>query len=303
MASDSDHLAQWHQDEKNWWDAYGGYMTYQWQMTPAMSSAVRSELETDYKQFLLQPGECLLDLGCGRGWLSVFFAENGMEVIGVDISQEQIYAANELRESRGVENATFICTDFLAWDVADCHQKFSSVFVSAFLHHLPESELHQTLVKIASVVKPGGRVYLYEPLEAQGGRKLVVKVVDRIYNAILGALLGWMPRRFGWWCERHTLELARGYTMNSPHERPVPIGFLRECCKTDFEIVEARGWQLNCLGFGMQVMGLKDHIRSRYEPLAGVFYKVDQLLLRRFGWEAFSTPGRFILCSLKLIRQ
>ena len=40
------------------------------------------------------PPARLLDLGCGAGWTSIFFARRGYEVVGVDISEDMILHAN-----------------------------------------------------------------------------------------------------------------------------------------------------------------------------------------------------------------
>jgi len=304
MTADVDAFAQWHEDEARWWNQFGGYMSYQWQMTPAMSATFRSALEDDYKSFLCSPGERLLDLGCGSGWLALYFAKQGMSVTGVDISHEQIAAANATRRSFGLESSvSFHCADFVHWNVEPLKGAFSSVFVSAFLHHLPEPELALAISKIASVVKPGGRVFLYEPLQRPGQRNFLIKVIDGLYNMGLELLLNSLPRRLNWWTERHLSEVARGYTMNSPHEAPVSLDVLQRCCSGDFEIVETKGWHLNSLGFGMQAMGLKDSVLRHFEKIARVLYRLDQFLLRHFGWQRFSVPGRFILCGVKLVRR
>lgn len=156
MNTELDPLLQWHQDEKAWWNMYGDYMTYQWQLTPYLHDVIRTPLENEYVDYLLKPGGRLLDLGCGSGWLSFHFAEQGMSVLGIDVAKEQINAANELKLSRGVKNVSFECADFIAWDSSQYVGAFDSVFVSAFMHHLPEVELEQTVQKIASVVKQGG---------------------------------------------------------------------------------------------------------------------------------------------------
>lgn len=296
-------LEQWHADEERWWNQYGEYMTYQWQLTPAMSACVRGEMDSDYKEFLLSPGTSLLDLGCGSGWLSAYFAEHGMKVVGIDIAQEQINAADALKLRLGLPNLDFECADFINWNVEKYRGAFTNVFVSAFLHHLPGEELERIIRKIALVVKPGGRVYLYEPVQCKNRRRLLIKIIDKLYNIVLQILLDKLPQQFNWWSPRHLQEVSSGYTMSSPHESPVQIEQLQEFCAREFEILETRGWHLNCLGFGMQVMGLGESVRESYARFLPLFYRIDQWLFRCFGWEAFSLPGRFILCSIKMVRK
>lgn len=303
MSIRPDSNSQWHADEERWWNQYGEYMTYQWQLTPSMSERVRGELERDYKEFLLDPGGSLLDIGCGSGWLSAYFATRGMTVVGVDISQEQINAADKLKASLGLENLRFQCADMMNWDTDIYQSTFTHIFVSAFLHHLPSDELERMFRKIAFVLKPGGKVYLYEPLQCRSARRLPLKVIDRIYNITVQIFIDRLPRWFNWWGPRHLLEMERGYQMSSPHEAPVNLEQLRSFCEKEFNIIETRGWHLSSLGFAMQTMGLIDKVRDRYLPLVSLFYRIDTLLFRWFGWEAFSLPGRFILCSVKMTRK
>jgi 2-polyprenyl-3-methyl-5-hydroxy-6-metoxy-1,4-benzoquinol methylase len=303
MNTELDPLVQWHQDEKAWWDMYGDYMTYQWQLTPDLHQVIRTPLEKEYVDYLLKPGGRLLDLGCGSGWLSFLIAEQGMSVLGIDVSKEQINAANELKAKRGVGNVDFECADFMEWDSGRYEGYFDSVFVSAFMHHLPEIELELIVRKIASVVKPGGRVFLYEPLTAARPRSLAIKLVDRLCAVALLLLLDKLPKWLGLISERHVAELARGYKMTSPHERPVDVDLLKTFCGDDFDTSEIKGWHLHSLGFSMQVTALKESARRFYEPLGRLWYGLDRLLFRAFGWEAFSLPGRFILCSIKLTRK
>lgn len=303
MNAELDPLVQWHQDEKAWWDMYGDYMTYQWQLTPHLHQVIRTPLEREYVDYLLKPGGRLLDLGCGSGWLSLLFADQGMSVLGIDVSNEQINAAHELKARRKVGNVGFECADFMEWDSGPYEGYFDSVFVSAFMHHLPEIELELIVRKIASVVKPEGRVFLYEPLTAASPRSLAIKLVDRLCAMALLLLLDKLPKWLGLISERHAAELARGYKMTSPHERPVDVDLLKGFCGDAFEIDEVKGWHLHSLGFSMQVTALKDRVRKFYEPLGRLWYGIDRLLFRLFGWEAFSLPGRFILCSIKLTRK
>jgi tellurite methyltransferase len=51
---------------------------------------------------LLQPGARVLDLGCGEGRDSVFFAARGCDVTGVDVSASGLRKAERLARARGV---------------------------------------------------------------------------------------------------------------------------------------------------------------------------------------------------------
>ena len=58
------------------------------------------------------PGR-LLDLGCGTGWTSCFFARRGYDVIGQDICADMIEYAHRNKARYQVENLDFVL-DFVA---------------------------------------------------------------------------------------------------------------------------------------------------------------------------------------------
>ncbi|MEI6321661.1 MAG: class I SAM-dependent methyltransferase [bacterium] len=279
-------------------------MTFQWQLTPLMNRVIRSRMEEDRNYYLLKAGERMIDIGCGSGWLSHVYAKQGMEVLGLDISQEQICAANRLKEKESSEKLSFICCDLLSWDSSNYAEYFDCAFVNAFLHHLPESELQLTLYKIARILKPGGRVYFYEPLSSkQVERNWFVRVVDFFCNGIIVVLLSIIPKKFGLFSSRHQDEIARGYTMCSPHERPVEIEVLSEYASASFNIESVKPWHLFSIGVSMQIMSLKKQFRAPWTFLTLFYYLVDRFVFRLQPWQNFSLPGRFILCSLKMRKK
>jgi 2-polyprenyl-3-methyl-5-hydroxy-6-metoxy-1,4-benzoquinol methylase len=297
-------LEQWHQDEEKWWNDHGDYMTFQWRLTPFMNRVVRRRMEDDRDRYLLKAGEKMLDVGCGSGWLSQFYAKQGMEVLGVDVSQEQINAANRATGDGTSGRISFVCADLISWDSSAYSGYFDCAFVNAFLHHLPESELKLTLDKIGGVLKPGGRAYFYEPLTSrQVNRNGFVRATDLTCNSIILLLLSFIPTKFGLFSERHLAELARGYTMCSPHERPVEIELLSEYARSAFEMESLHAWHLFSIGVSMQIMALKEPFRAPWSILSLFFHLIDRVVLRLTEWRNFSLPGRFILCSLKMRRK
>ena len=126
-------LEKWHKDEKKWWNDYGNYMTFQWQLTPLMNHVVRGGMERDRNHYLLKTGEKMVDVGCGSGWLSYFYAKLGMEVLGVDISQEQINAANRIKKQGVPGKLSFVCADLVSWDSSAYIAYFDCAFVNLHL--------------------------------------------------------------------------------------------------------------------------------------------------------------------------
>ena len=105
---------------------------------PALGSAALELLDP-------QPGEAILDLGCGDGVLTEKIVAAGAKVIGVDASEEMVAAA----KARGVE-AYVADAQALDFDT-----QFDAVFSNAALHWMLDPEAVAGSVFRALV--PGGR--------------------------------------------------------------------------------------------------------------------------------------------------
>ncbi len=92
-----------------------------------------------------QPGERILDLGCGDGVLTEALVKAGAEVIGVDASADMIQAAR----GRGLD-ARVMDGRALAFEAA-----FDAVFSNAALHWMTEPDA--VLAGVARALRPGGR--------------------------------------------------------------------------------------------------------------------------------------------------
>ena len=94
-----------------------------------------------------QPGEHILDLGCGDGALTAQIAEAGATVTGVDNSLAMLEAAR----SRGL-NVELHSVDELPY-----RNQFDAVFSNAALHWLSEERHPALLEGVHRALKPGGR--------------------------------------------------------------------------------------------------------------------------------------------------
>jgi trans-aconitate methyltransferase len=92
-----------------------------------------------------QPGERILDLGCGDGALTRKLVELGCTVVGVDSSAEMIHAAQALGLDAHVAHGQSLVFD----------NEFDAVFSNAALHWMKDPE--QVVTGVWRALKPGGR--------------------------------------------------------------------------------------------------------------------------------------------------
>jgi SAM-dependent methyltransferase len=122
------------------------------------------------------PPARLLDMGCGTGWTSRFFARRGYEVVGVDIAPDMIRAADDLKEREGLANLSFAVGDYESWRPEgqfDC-----AVFYSSLHHAINEEDALQTVFR---ALRPRGVCVIAEPGKGHAGMPYSQKAIER-YN-------------------------------------------------------------------------------------------------------------------------
>jgi len=135
------------------WDARYRSAELVWSATPNMWV----EQETAG----LMPGRAL-DLACGEGRNSIWLAEQGWQVTGVDFSPVAVRTARVLAARAGLaERASFVCATVQDAAEALGHRTFGIVYVSlGALCWLPSVE--QWAGQVAALTRPGGRLYLHD---------------------------------------------------------------------------------------------------------------------------------------------
>ena len=106
----------------------------------------------------LQPGERVLDVGCGPGSLTVPAARKvgkDGKAAGIDASPEMIDVATRKAKNQGL-GIDFRVAPIEALPFGD--GEFDVVLSSLMLHHLPDDVKAQGLAEIIRVLKPGGRL-------------------------------------------------------------------------------------------------------------------------------------------------
>ncbi|ADB38627.1 class I SAM-dependent methyltransferase [Spirosoma linguale] len=161
-----------------------------------------------------QPGERILDLGCGTGELTARIAESGAKIIGLDASLSMISKARE----------SFPHLSFQEGDARNfgTDQPFDAIFSNATLHWINETEQPSVLAAVFKALKPGGRF-----VAELGGRGNVARILNALAKALneLGMLQPVNPNFFPSVGEYTTLLETVGFfvTLAQFFDRDTPL--------------------------------------------------------------------------------
>ncbi len=127
----------------------------------------------------LQDGARLLDVGCGNGRDSAFFARLGHEVLGVDVSEAAIAHCAEAHRGTGAAFAHGPATS-----VAPEERAFDAVYARFVIHAMPEAEEVALLSHAYALLGEGGLLALEcrsvkDPMFLQGE---VISPTERIHG-------------------------------------------------------------------------------------------------------------------------
>ena len=123
-----------------------------------------------------QPGERILDLGCGTGQLTARIADTGARVVGLDSSPEMIGQARQ-----NYPNIEFRLADAASFAAP---AQFDAVFSNAALHWMLDAGA--VVRNIASALRPGGRF-----VAEFGGKRNVAAFVAAAKAVLEGRSLQW----------------------------------------------------------------------------------------------------------------
>jgi len=117
-----------------------------------------------------QPGERILDLGCGTGYLADIIAASGATVVGIDNSLEMISKAK----------AQYPELEFKVMSATEFHfdEHFNAIFSNAALHWVTEKE--KAIDCMYRNLKRGGRVVL-----EMGGKHNIERIVTALQNSLI----------------------------------------------------------------------------------------------------------------------
>ena len=118
----------------------------------------------------------VLDAGCGTGDTALFLAGRGGKVTGIDFLEEPIKRAKRKAAERGL-SAIFLVKDALT--LKEWAERFDNAIDSGLFHVFSDEDRKKYVAGLATVLKPGGRLFLMcfsdEEPGTQGPRRVSKK--------------------------------------------------------------------------------------------------------------------------------
>jgi ubiquinone/menaquinone biosynthesis C-methylase UbiE len=138
----------------------------------------------------LNPGDRVLDLGCGTGALAALLARKGVQVTAVDISPPMLgAAARRLREAGLADRVVLRELGAAELDAAFADASFDAVVSTLVFSELVEEEIEYTLVGCRRILRPGGQLLVADEVLPDSTLGQVATFIFRLPFAVLAFLL------------------------------------------------------------------------------------------------------------------
>lgn len=125
----------------------------------------------------------VLDVGCGSGDNAIYLAEQGVDVLGVDLIALAIERARAKVAGRGLP-IEFRQHDALR--LTDLGEQFATILDSGLLHVFSDAQREQFVRQLREVALPGGMYYMLcfsdEETREKGPRRLTREEITAVFD-------------------------------------------------------------------------------------------------------------------------
>ncbi len=117
----------------------------------------------------LPPTGLVLDIGCGFGLFSLYYAQvlPGARFRGLDLDRRRIALATAAARRLGLANATYAVGDARTYRADD---QYAAAYMLDIVHHIPPETVEPLLFELGTGLRPGG-VLLVKDVDTQPAYK------------------------------------------------------------------------------------------------------------------------------------
>ncbi len=133
--------------------------------TGGLAQAQQDKLAHIAAKLLLEPGQRVLDIGCGWGGMALYLHKvAGVDVVGVTLSEEQLAVARRRAEAAGVsDHVTFELRDY-----RKVEERFDRIVSVGMFEHVGAPHFQTYFDKVADLLEPDGVALIHSIGRADG---------------------------------------------------------------------------------------------------------------------------------------
>lgn len=180
---------------------------------------IRQGFLDEIGQYLPAAGT-VLDVGCGFGLFSLYFAGSGRErhLTGFDLNASRIDTARRAANYLGLSNVKFACADARTYMP---EQTFDAIYALDLLHHLPQAMVPEFIERLHQRLRPSGVLVLKDVNSRPAYKRWFTLALDRLMVGFREPIRYWpteemvcLLRRTGFQVYTHTIRDILPY----PHQ-------------------------------------------------------------------------------------
>lgn len=118
-----------------------------------------NKLRSVFRAILKRPRGAMLDVGCGSGGYSSYFAQLGFKVTGVDLSESAIRCALKFTKELGISDVDFHAMDIRELSIGP----FDLAYSFDVIEHIPWEDHERFIAAVYDKLNPGGVFFIRAP--------------------------------------------------------------------------------------------------------------------------------------------
>jgi 2-polyprenyl-3-methyl-5-hydroxy-6-metoxy-1,4-benzoquinol methylase len=140
---------------------------------------LRQRFLDEIGQYLPDSGS-VLDVGCGFGLFSLYYASVGQQrrLLGIDRNPKRIEMARRAAARLGLTNVTYDRRD--ARDLPGA--TYAAIYMLDIIHHLPAGDVESLLLRLRACLQPGGRLLVKDVDTSPTFKRWFTWILDRLMD-------------------------------------------------------------------------------------------------------------------------